>query len=67
MSSFNAPDGHGKKLGLAKEKKELADKAFQSSDTLTGTSSNCVWSKVAALPNGEDSSEVLPRGECFNP
>lgn len=38
MSSLNGSDGHEKKVETAKEKKELADKAFQASDLPTGTS-----------------------------
>lgn len=38
MSSFSGSDGHEKKIQTAKEKKELADKAFQASDLQTGVS-----------------------------
>jgi hypothetical protein len=38
MSSFGGSVGHEKKLETAKEKKEQADKAFQASDIITGTS-----------------------------
>lgn len=38
MSSSGGSVGHEKKLEIAKEKKEQADKAFQASDLPTGTS-----------------------------
>jgi len=43
MSSFGGSVGHEKKLETAKEKKELADKAFQASDVPTGASVFFFW------------------------
>lgn len=67
-SSFTTQ--HDKKLATGKEKKEKGDKAFGAQDYLTGTSMGFVSFYVVALLNGflagEDSFEVLPRGECFN-
>jgi FK506-binding protein 8 len=71
MSSFSGSDGHEKKLQTAKEKKELADKAFQASDLQTalryyheallylkGLDSNTT--DVVAGNTGDQSAEVSP-------
>jgi hypothetical protein len=49
MSSFNGDVAHQKKLETAKEKKELADKAFQASDLSTGASLGSLLSEFTAL------------------
>jgi hypothetical protein len=64
MSSLSGTDGHEKKIEIAKEKKELADKAFQVSDVATGApsafTSPCECG-VAQMPFGwANSPEVLP-------
>lgn len=70
MDTSKTPGGHEEKLLTAKQKKAEADEAYRVSDLPKGTSMSFLTPKVVALLNsclvGEDSFEVLPRGECFN-
>jgi len=77
MSSLNGSEGHEKKVETAKEKKELADKAFQASDLptalrfyhealfyLKGLDSNTT--DIVAGNSGDQSTPISPEKKEIN-